>query len=175
MRLHPSSVLAVSLLSCLYTSRASADMGRLVLTEQQDGVRISVFIRPDPLRAGPVDISVLLQHSETEQPIDDTGVNLQITSADVRGPGIHAVATQAAATNKLLRAALFELPSPGSWDVEINYIANHKPERQVRFKLQAGPPLAQWFTVWPWFSWPAAVVLLFGAHRWRVARLRQGR
>jgi hypothetical protein len=165
MRLPLHNVIAGCLLSCLYASHASADMGRLVLSEQQGDSRISVFTSPDPLRAGPIDISVLLQHSETGQPIDDADVNLRIISGDGRDT-IHAVATQAAATNKLLRAAVLELPSPGSWEVEINYITDHKPARQVRFTMQVG----QWFAVWPWVSWPAAVVLLFGAHRWLVAR-----
>jgi hypothetical protein len=169
IRLPLTSVIACCLLSCLYISHASADMGRLVLSEQQGDSRISVFTSPDPLRAGPIDISVLLQHSETGQPIDDADVNLRIISGDGRGT-IHAVATQAAATNKLLLAAVLELPSPGSWEVEINYSTHHKPASQVRFTMQASPPLPQWFAVWPWFSWPAAVVLLFGAHRWLVAR-----
>ena len=110
------------------------------------------------------------QDAETGQPFDDAEVNVRITPADVGGRTIHAVATQAAATNKLLRAALMELPSPGSWDVEIAYVADAKPSRQVRFTLEAGRPLTRWVTVWPWFGWPAAVVLLYGVHRWLVGR-----
>jgi hypothetical protein len=157
-------LISACLLYCLQNSRAAADMGRMILSEQQGDTRISVFVSPDPLRAGPIDISVLLQYSETGQPIDDAEVNLRITPSDDRGPAIYSNATQAAATNKLLRAALLDLPNLGSWDVEINYIAHNTPAHQVEFTLQAGPPLAQWFTLWPWFTWPAAVVLLFGIH-----------
>jgi hypothetical protein len=145
-------------------------MGRLILVQQQGTTRISVFVSPVPLRAGPIDISVLLQNAETEQPIDSAEVHLRVGSNDASGPAIYAVATQAAATNKLLKAALFELPAPGAWDVEINYIANHDTADQVRCTLQAGPPLAKWFTVWPWFSWPAVVVLLYGLHRRLILR-----
>ena len=147
-------------------------MGRLVLVEQQGDARISVFTSPDPLRAGLIDISVLLQDAETGQPIDDAQVNVQMTASDLGGRTIHAVATHAAATNKLLRAALMELPSPGSWDVEIAYVADSKPARQVYFTLEAGQPLTHWLTVWPWFTWPFGVILLYGIHRWRVGATR---
>jgi len=145
-------------------------MGRLVLSEQHDDLQISIFISPDPLRAGPIDVSVLLQNAETGQTLDDVEVNVRITSHDEGGRVLHAVATREAATNKLMRAALVDLPSPGLWDVEMNYGADTNPRRQVRFTMEAGPPLAPWLTVWPWFCWPAAVVLLYGIHRWLVAR-----
>jgi hypothetical protein len=142
----------------------------LVLAERQGDHRISVFTSPDPLRAGPIDISVLLQDAETGQPVDDADVTVQMTSSDDSSRIIHAVATHAAATNKLLRAALIEIPSPGSWDVEIAYVAGSNPARQLHFTVEAGQPMARWLTVWPWFSWPAAVVLLYGVHRWLASQ-----
>ena len=165
-------LISASLLYCLQTSHASADMGRMVLSEQHGDTRISVFTSPEPLHAGPIDISVLLQHSETDQPIPDAEVNMRITSGEARSPAIHAVATQAAATNKLLRAALLELPHPGSWDVEITYIVDHKPARQLHFTIQAASQREPWFAVWPWFSWPVAVILLYGVHRRLTLRKR---
>ena len=67
-----------------------------------------------PIRCVPdlIDISVLLQDAETGQPVDDAEVNVRMTSGDVSGRTIHAVATQAAATNKLLRSALDRASRP---------------------------------------------------------------
>jgi hypothetical protein len=137
--------------------------------ERQGGYRISVFASPDPLRAGPIDISVLLQDAETGQPITNVPINVSLKPSGRRGPTIRAVATNDAATNKLLSAALVELPTPGSWDIEISRLAEHGAD-PVRFTIDAGEQSAAWTGVWPWFSWPAGVVILFGIHRRLVAR-----
>ena len=153
---------------------ASADGGRIVLVEKQDNYSISVFTSPDPLRAGPIDISVLLQDATTEQAITDVEVDVSLTSRDGHGPTIRAIATSAAATNKLLSDALMVLPAAGIWDVEID-IAVGRCRPQVHFAIEAGQPLPHWLTVWPWFSWPAAAVVLFGIHRrliWRKQSTR---
>jgi hypothetical protein len=137
--------------------------------EQQGAYRFSVFTSPDPLRAGPIDISVLLQDAETRMPITNPQVNVILTPSNGRGRTIHAVATNAAATNKLLSAAPVELPEPGLWDIEIACLAEHGPVR-VQFEIDAAPRSAGWLNVWPWFSWPAAMVMLFGIHRHLVSQ-----
>jgi hypothetical protein len=148
---------------------ASADGGRVVLVERLGDYQISVFTSPEPLRAGLVDISVLLQDSSTGQPIMDAQVNVSLTPSGGRARPIRAVATMDAATNKLLYAALLDLPDPGSWEVEIACFAEHFPAA-VRFTIEAGPRSTRWLKVWPWFSWPVGVVLLFGVHRLLVCR-----
>jgi hypothetical protein len=148
---------------------ALADGGRLVLSELHDDYRISAFTSPEPLRAGMVDISVLLQNAEAAQPIADAQVFLKLTPRDGRSQSILATATTDAATNKLWYAALVEIPEPGWWDVEISGTANKGPI-QARFAIEAGERLPRWLTVWPWFCWPVGVVLLFGVHRLLVAR-----
>jgi hypothetical protein len=137
--------------------------------ERQGGYRISVFVSPDPLRAGPIDISVLLQDAETGSAITNAQTMVSLKPSSRRGRTIRTVATNEAATNKLLSAAVVELPETGSWDVEIACLAEHGPAR-VEFRADAGPRLTAWLNVWPWFSWPAAVVILFGFHRWLVSQ-----
>src|SRR5688572_20861731 len=87
-----------------------ADGGQLRLIERHGNLQIAVFTSPNPLRAGPVDISVLVQDARTGQPIDYANVYVQIARSDQTGKPIVAPATAAAATNKLMRAALVELP-----------------------------------------------------------------
>jgi hypothetical protein len=166
--------LSIILITCWlnaypYCAVAKADGGRVVLMERQGDRRISVFTSPDPLRAGPVDISVLLQDAETGQPITNVPMNVALTLSGRRGPTIRAVAKNDAATNKLLSAALVELPAPGSWDVEISCLAELGAD-PVRFTIDAGEQSAVWTGAWPWFVWPAGVVILFGIHLRLVAR-----
>jgi hypothetical protein len=150
----------------------SADGGRVVLMERQGNYRITVLTAPDPLRAGPIDISVLLQEAETGKPVTNARINVSLTPGGGRGRTVRAVATNDAATIKLLSAALVELPERGAWDVEIACLAEQGPAR-VRFRIDAGPRSPRWLNEWPWFSWPVAVIMLFGIHRRPVARRRQ--
>src|SRR5262245_58710645 len=116
---------------------AFADGGRIVFMDQQGDKRICVFASPDPLRAGPIDLSVLIQDAGTGMPLTNAKITVSMTPSDGHGPIVSAVATNAAATNKLLSAALLEIPKPGSWDVKINCFVEHNPTH-VRFTLNAG-------------------------------------
>ena len=166
--------LSIILISCLLSfgpccAVAVADGGRVALMERQGSYRISVFTSPDPLRAGPIDISVLLQDAETGNAIKNAQINVSLVPSSGRGGTIRAVATNDAATNKLLSAALVELPEAGLWDVEIACLAEHGPAL-VKFKIDAASQSAGWLNVWPWFSWPAAAVMLFCIHRRLVSQ-----
>lgn len=151
---------------------ASADGGKVVFMEQQDGARLTVFISPTPLRAGPIDVSTLLQDAETGEPIPDSQVTVKLDRAEGQRP-ILARATKDAATNKLLQAALVELPEPGAWDVEID-CSGKRGSIHARFTVIAAPRSPSWLNVWPWFSWPAGAVLVFSVHR-RLVRRRQAK
>src|SRR5262245_36396525 len=103
--LHPSSFLM-------------ADGGAVQLRERAGDYQITVFTSPTPLRAGPVDVSVLVQDAATGECMPEARVTVCL-----KGPGagrmLEYPATTEAATNKLLRAAEFQLPEPGWWDVSV--------------------------------------------------------
>jgi hypothetical protein len=155
--LHPSSFLR-------------ADGGTVRLSEQKGSYRITVFTSPTVLRAGPVDISVLVQEAAT----GEVASGLQVTIKAVRrvSPSavIHHPATTEAATNKLYYAATFDLPEPGWYLVEVS-IAGTEGEAQVRFELEAAEPPPPWLAMLPWIGWPVLAIFLFGVHqlmvRWR--------
>jgi hypothetical protein len=148
---------------------ASADGGRIVLSEKQGNYQISAFAAPIPLRAGPVDISVLLQDSETKRPVVDDRVFITLKVQNDAGEVLQAIASKEAVTNKLMRAALLDLPHGGIWNFEVNVTSDHDISK-VQFDLEAGPPLPRWITAWPWFGWPAIVVSIFIVHRVLVSR-----
>jgi hypothetical protein len=151
------------------STSARADGGALRLYERANGYRIALFSSPTPLRAGPVDISLLVQDADTLEPARVTDVSVALTRMGDRMATLHIPATTEAATNKLLHAAVFDLPKPGRWMIEVAVEGSRGPGR-VRFELEAAEPLPRWLSLWPWWSWPALAVLLYAIHQILVYR-----
>jgi hypothetical protein len=154
--LHPSSFLR-------------ADGGTVRLSQRAGGYQITVFTEPTPFRAGPVDVSVLVQDAVTKQALPETQVTVWVGQSARGRAAVPYLATTEAATNKLLQAALFELPEPGWWELEVVVQGPRGPGR-VRCTVEAAGPAPRWLAFWPWVSWPALVVLLFGVHQLLVRR-----
>jgi hypothetical protein len=143
--------------------------------ERRGDYQLTVFTSPNPLRAGPVDVSMLVQDAKTGQTVPGATVTVELTPSDQSLPPLRAAATTADATNKLLRAALVDLPAAGRWDVRVECTtADDQAPIAVDFTMEAAPPLPRWLSVWPWFTWPIVVVLLFAIHRALVARRTLG-
>jgi hypothetical protein len=140
------------------------------LREQAGAYQVTVFTAPTPLRAGPVDVSVLVLGAATGECVPGARVTVRLTA---RGTGdvLEYPATAAAATNKLFLAAVFQLPEPGWWDVEVAVEGPHGPAL-LRFGVEADEPPPRWLELWPWFAWPALAVALFGLHRALVTSRR---
>jgi hypothetical protein len=154
------------------SSLARADGGTVRLRERAGAYQVTVFTSPTPLRAGFVDVSVLVQEAATGACLPQARVNLRLTS---RGTGdvLELPATAEAATNKLLRAAAFQLPHAGRWDVEAAVDGPHG-RATVQLQVEVNEPAPRWLGYWPWFSWPAGAVALFAVHA-MLARRRVGR
>ncbi len=144
-----------------------ADGGSLRLSEVRGGYRISVFTAPAPFRKGPVDISVLVQDRGTGELMASTRVTVRMTKPGQRV--IEYPATAEAATNKLFRAAQFELPAPGRWELQVQVEGPHGPAA-IGGEVDAAAALPRWRDLWPWIGWPAAAVALFVAHQMLVRR-----
>jgi len=148
---------------------ARGDGGTVRLSEQLGGYQITVFTAPTPLRAGPVDISVFVQDRASGEPVEEVRVVVRVAPVDRPDESLIQPATTAAATNKLFRSAIFELPSAGRWEVNITIEGPTGPA-QSRFEIEAGEPMPHWLAIWPWISWPAIVIALFGVHQYLVCR-----
>lgn len=162
--------LVTPVLSC---AMAYADGGAVRLVQRQGPWQVSVFTSPTPMHAGSIDISVLVQDAESSQPVADVKIVVRLTPHDNRGLALEALASSAAATNKLMQAALVDLPHAGWWTAQVTCTAGGN-RAELHFEMEAGEPLPAWLGVWPWFSWPFGVVLLFGVHRWLVQRKQRG-
>ena len=154
----------------MVASVAAADGGTLRLSEQKGNYRITVFTAPTVLRAGPVDISVLVQEVATGELASEVQVTIKAVRSGSSGVAFHHPATTEAATNKLYYAAIFDLPEPGWYSVEV-FIDGVLGKAQVRFEVEAAEPLPSWFAMLPWVGWPVLAILLFSIHqlliRWR--------
>jgi hypothetical protein len=152
------------------TRGAFADGGTLRASRQSGEYRISVFSSPTPLRAGPVDVSVLVQDAATGEVQHDLQVEVQAVRRG-RAAAIRRPATTQAATNKLFHAAQFDLPDPGRWNIAVS-VDDGRQTEQVQFAVEAAEPLPPWQTLWPWFTWPALVIVLFALRRTRPLESR---
>jgi hypothetical protein len=153
----------------LIPSTAKADGGTIRLSERHGPYQITVFTSPTPLRAGLVDVSVLVMDCTSGQPIQDAEVTVRATDLDGRVESLVVPASSEAATNKLLQAAVFELPAAGVWRLEVGVQAQ-LGQAQVQFNADIAAPLPQWVSLWPWIGWPGPVIILFGVHQWLVRR-----
>ena len=164
---HPVKHLGLCLAAILCAvgpDRARGDGGTLRMVQETNGYRITIYTAPAVIRVGPIDVSVLVQDAETGNLVDNAHITVRMTSGTNPNDSIDAAATHDAATNKLLQAALLTLPNAGRWDVVVDVTGPHG-EAQAGFKLDAAEPLPEWQVLWPWFSWPAVVVLLFAAQQ----------
>jgi hypothetical protein len=146
-----------------------ADGGTVRISERQGEYQITAFTSPTPFRAGPVDISVLVQNATDGEAAADVHVVVRIAPVDRPDEALTEVATTAAATNKLFRSALFELPAPGRWQVNVAVEGPSGPA-EAHFELEAGEPLPHWLAIWPWIGWPVVAIALFGVHQFLVCR-----
>ena len=149
-----------------------ADGGTLRLSRCEGPYRISVFTKPTPLRAGPVDISVLVQDAITADVDLGATVMVSITPAGRNGQPMYQTATSKAATNKLLRAAVFDLPEPGHWSVEVE-VQGEQGSARVHSVLEAAGRLPRWPAMASWIAWPVPVIVLFSIHQVLVWRQRR--
>lgn len=152
-------------------ARAGADGGSIMLSQNTQGYQITVFAAPTPFRAGPVDLSILVQDAKTGEVIPQVQVGVSLSRSGTAP--LKYTASHEAATNKLLQAVQFTLPQPGHWDLSVT-IDDSSKSVSVGGDIDAAEPLPPWRQLWPWLSWPALVIALFSMHQYLVRRRSSG-
>lgn len=138
---------------------AYADGGVVQASDIVGGYRVTVFTSPSPARVGPMDISVWVQDAASGATAADVQVELQLSPGEPGGSTWHLAATREAATNKLFRAATFDAPAAGRYRLEVN-VSGPAGSAQLNCRFAVAEPLPQWQALWPWYSWPLAVMAL---------------
>ena len=153
-----------------------ADGGRIRLHERSGPFLITLFTTPDPLSAGPADLSVAVERLDRAGIVEDAEVTLFLT-----GPGgtrMVQAATHEAATSRFLYSANLSLPESGVWRGQVNVSeGNLAGACETRMEVLPLTPLRQQM-YWQIAAVPCAVLLFFlhlARRRWLERRRRQMR
>lgn len=142
------------------TREARGDGGLVRASGMQNGLLVTLFTTPTPLRVGSADVSVLVQDAATRAPILDAQVSVRVSPQHEGSLPATALLDRAAATNQLLQAASIGLPIPGPYRIVV------EARRGVARALLAAdvtvePPLPPLLALWPYLALPPLVVGLF--------------
>jgi hypothetical protein len=160
-------MLIVLLMACNVPAIARADGGTVRCSEVRDGCRITVFTAPTTLRAGPVDVSVLVQDAASGTPLLDVPILVSAHPANYPGLRISIQATSEAATNKFLRAAPMNLVEPGWWHVDVMV---QDSKQSIGFDVEVAEAPPPWLALGLWIGWPLLAIAVFAVHQWLVRR-----
>jgi hypothetical protein len=116
-----------------------------------------------------VDVSVLVQEPGTPELAVGVHVTVKVTPRGATDATYEGPATTETATNKLYYSAIFDLPEPGWYSVEVS-VDGVPGKAEVRFDMEAAEALPSWLAMLPWLGWPVAAVVLFGIHQVLVRR-----
>jgi hypothetical protein len=181
MRKHCRAMLAFSLLAA---ATCHADGGAIIARQTVNGLDLTVFASPVPLRAGPVDVSVLVQRGE--KPILDAAVEVawRASSSSSAGwlppcctmesdaEGIPAL--RAHSNNRFLYSAIVPMKSAGPSELEIR-VSQGGQKASLLCEVEVRPPLPPALAFWPWLLFPPAAIAGFALHqRLTKSRLRDG-
>jgi hypothetical protein len=128
-----------------------------------------VFTQPAPLRAGPAEISVLVQDHDSQRPVLDAEVLVLLQQRGSDGPPIRAEATRQNAANKLMYATKVELPVSGQWQLRV-MVHQGAVTADVAGLVMAEPSWPLLLSFWPWLTLPPLAIGLFGLHQWLSRR-----
>ncbi len=174
----------VLLLFILSATLVFADGGAVIGRDEASQLSTTVFALPSPLRAGPADISVLVQKPGSNDPILDAFVQIawmpaalpsenketkwlppccSMESAEMWHP-----ATTGNSKNKFLYAAMVPIKTSGPSRLAVR--VTHGVQTQEFFvDIDARPPYSPALAYWPWLAFPPVAVGLF-ALRSRLAK-----
>jgi hypothetical protein len=158
-------------LLCALAALLAADGGTLQVRQTSGPFTLSVFTSPAVLRAGNIDFSVLVQDGARLDPV--LGAEVEVRAENADGIIISKAATHDGAQNKLLYAALLNLPRPGEWTFTV-HVRQQKSEAQIVGKLIAGPREPRFLAHWPQLAFVPVSVLLFAIHQ-RLKRRQRAR
>jgi len=157
-----SALLFIFLLLSLVGS-AHADGGVVLCRRTGMPFSITVFFAEMPLRPGPADLSVLLEHAEGHSPILDARVFIELEHE--QGTIIRAEATRSQARNKLLYCSLVDVPLSGRWKMRVRAIHGNNAA-EVLSDLVVGAPQPLLLSYWKLTAAPPVVFILFIFNQW---------
>ena len=147
----------------LASSLALADGGVPILSEERGPLIVTLLAEPAPLRVGPAAFEVLVQSSETGEPLPATVVRLRLTDSDAgSATELHPEVTG----RRLFHTARAELSHPGPWQIEVLVMGEKKHEAFLA-RLDVGPRESPASRYWPYIAATPLGVGLLALHQAR--------
>ena len=163
-----TTIALLSGIACvLWISNAQADGGTVQFTKSAGPFAITVFTTPSPLRAGPVDISLLIQSSDNQPPLLDCFAEVQLLKQGEAS--MSSEATHEAAQNKVFYAAQVNIPESGVWDIEVN-IRRGNDSATVSGAITVARSNPVLLVYWRSLAIPPIFVSLFALNQWLKRR-----
>jgi hypothetical protein len=163
----------------LMISRLSlqADGGVVQFQKDTNGLRITLFSESSPLRAGPTDLSVLVQRTDNAEPVLNANITLLLMcekrdtdakadwkplccTMDAGSGEITLRPTHQQASNKLLYASPAILPYSGIWNATV-LVSHDGKETGVSGTLDVQKPADPWIAYLPYLMLPGFGIGLF--------------
>jgi len=154
-----------------FITEAQADGGAMQFTKSAGPFVVTVFTTPSPLRAGPVDISLMIQSRENQQAVLDCLAQVQLSKEGAMS--IRSEATHQAAQNKLLYAAQVNVPESGIWELEAA-IKLGDDSVNVNGSINVAPSSPVVLVYWRSLSLPPVFISLFAVNQWLKRRSEKG-
>ena len=154
------------------------DGGAVIARRTIDGLQLTVFASPAPLRAGPVDVSVLVQKGE--KPVLDAAVEISwqansASSVDWLPPcctmesGTERIpAFRGHSNNRFLYSAIIPMKTAGPSELRVRVLEAGK-EVLLSCHLDVRRPLPPLLAFWPWLAFPPVAIAGFVLHQ-RLSR-----
>ena len=162
-------VASTTIILLLLAARADGDGGAIQLRQADGPFLVTVFTAPTPLRAGPVDVSVLVQTRAGNDPVLDADVLVTLVSSSGDGSAIRTAATRTQATNKLFYATAVNVPAEGSWELRAT-VRRGSDVANVGSSIAVAAPLPALLAYWPYLAFPPVAVVVFALHQWLRSR-----
>ncbi len=161
------------LAAALLPAVVRADGGAVRIKETAGDLTVTVFGAPEPLRAGPADLSVLVQRGVGGEAVLDATVTLVLTPPGEASPR-ELPATREAATNKLLYAAVTDLAVAGTWSLAVEVRGADGTQIRIAGSIPVAVASPRLAAIWGWLVFPPVAVAIFALHQ-HLGRRRRDR
>jgi hypothetical protein len=172
------------LISWCSLNEARADGGAVLLQTSNGSFRLTLFINPETLRAGPVDFSVMVERLGGSEPVVDANVTLTLQPIEAKTattawlppaclntrpvtPG-SVTLTLGGGGNRLLYSRTVTLSGPGKWKLNLS-VADGEEGASANTLVTVQPAFPPWTGYWHLLAIPPIGILAF-AFRKRIFR-----
>jgi hypothetical protein len=144
-------------------SSVRADGGVVLLRRTAGPFTVTAFSAETPLRAGPADISVMIEDARDPGPV--LGARVFIEFKHEAGATVTAEATHGQARNKLLYCSLINLPEPGRWKMKVA-VSHAGESAEALGALTVVEPQPVLWTYGELIAFPPIIIFLFVINQW---------